>query len=71
MATADSLPMSLTRYGATIPAGSRSRIWLGPLRQAHGVEVHTRMEWEALTETLKAKPVTYDNQRRPTAGVRR
>lgn len=70
MAAVDSVPMSLARYGTTVPVGSSDRIWLGPLKQAHGLEVHTRTEWEALIEVLKTKPVSYDNLRRPTAAHR-
>jgi hypothetical protein len=71
MAAASGLPMSLDRYGASVPVGSPDRIWLGPLRKFHRVEVHTRTEWEALVAQLKATPVSYDNLRRPAPGYRR
>jgi hypothetical protein len=64
--------MSLARFQADVRLGDPDRIWLGPLRQKHGTEVHTRAEWKGLVETLKAQPVSYENLRRTAAlGPRR
>ncbi len=56
--------MSFARYSATVPAGAPSRVWMGPLKNQHGMEMHTREDWAALIETLKVRPVRYDNLRR-------
>lgn len=67
MADLSTNPMSFDRFKATVPAGSPEHVWLGPLRQSNGLELHTRGEWTALIETIKSQPVSYDNLRRVAA----
>jgi hypothetical protein len=69
MASSSVLPMSLTRYSASVPAGSPEHIWLGPLKVLHGTEIHTQAEWAALAGRIKNTPVTYENLRRPVPGT--
>lgn len=61
------LLMSLDRFSASVPVGSVTRIWIGPLRNAHGTEIHSKAEWLGLVEALKSQPVSFDNLRRVAA----
>ena len=65
MANQSGLPMSFARYEASVPKGSPMRAWIGPLRKAHGLEIHTRAEWLALIEELKTRPISFENLSRP------
>lgn len=58
------LMMSLDRFSASVPVGSTTRIWIGPLRNAHGTELHSKIEWMGLIEALKSRPVSFANLRR-------
>jgi hypothetical protein len=65
MANQSGLPMSFARYEASVSKGSPLRAWIGPLRKAHGLEIHTRAEWAALIEKLKTRPISFENLSRP------
>lgn len=69
MADPSGLPMSLTRFSASVPTGSPEHIWIGPLKQMHGTEVHTRAEWIGLVNQIKGTPVSYDNLRQTIPGT--
>lgn len=64
MADSSGLPMSYDRFCATVPVGSDNRIWMGPLRNRYGTELHPKSEWMDLIEKLKGQPVSYANLRR-------
>jgi hypothetical protein len=59
------LPMSFTRFESSVPAGNPMRAWIGPLRKAHRLEIHTKAEWHALIEKLKTRPISFENMSRP------
>jgi hypothetical protein len=59
------LPMSFARYELSVAKGTPLRAWIGPLRKAHGLEIHTRAEWAALIEKLKTQPISFENLSRP------
>jgi hypothetical protein len=73
MAKVTGLPMSFTRYQASVPLGGPNRIWLSLLRKFHGHETLTAQDWQKRIDALKSKKISYDNLSRPAvaAGPRR
>jgi hypothetical protein len=57
--------MSFARYESSVPVGNPNRAWIGPLRKRHGMEIHTRVEWQALIDALKTQPISFENLSRP------
>ncbi len=51
------MPVALSRFAAKAPKDHETQLWLGLLRQFHGLEKHAVKDWYAMIDRLKSRPV--------------